>query len=283
MNITKLKSKLEKYFAFTEKELNKNKTTVRKDLKYFLECLNSGKVRAAEKSGNEYKVNVWVKKAILLAFKISRIVTAQAPFGGYFQDKELFIPRPGRFAGRNVRLVPNASCVRHGAHVADGCILMSPCYINIGAYVDEGTLIDSSALVGSCAQIGKKVHISAAAQIGGVLEPVGAVPVIIEDNVLIGGNCGIYEGVIIGKDAVIASGVILTSGTPVYDLVNEKILKSAPGAPLRIPQGAVVVMGARKIDNKFAKNNNLSIYTPLIIKYKDEKTGKKVKLEKTLR
>lgn len=282
MQINKLKSQLEKYFKYDDKEIKKNSVSIKKDLKLFIDCLNKGTLRAVEKNGNDYKVNLWVKQAILLAFKVSPIKRIEISKEVYFQDKELFMPK-SRFKGDNIRLVPNSSCVREGAYVGKNCILMSPSYVNVGAYVDDGTLIDSNALVGSCAQIGKNVHISAAAQIGGVLEPIGALPVIIEDNVLIGGNCGIYEGVIVGKGAVIASGVILTSGTAVYDLVNEKSYKSQENKPLRIPEGAVVVAGGRKISGRFAIDEGLSVYTPIIIKYKDEKTSQKVKIEKKLR
>lgn len=282
MNINKLKQKLEKYFTYDDKKLKINSETIKKDLKFFIDSLNNGLVRAVEKKGNDYKVNLWVKRAILLIFKVSPIKRIDVTKEVYFQDKELLIPK-SRFKNQNIRLVPNSSCVREGAYIGKNCILMSPSYVNVGAYVDNGALIDSNALVGSCAQIGKNVHISAAAQIGGVLEPVGALPVIIEDDVLIGGNCGVYEGVIVGKGAVIASGVILTSGTAVYDLVNKKIYKSQENNPLRIPEGAVVVAGGRKISGKFAKDEGLNIYTPIIIKYKDEKTSQKVKIEKKLR
>lgn len=283
MDIEKLKKRLEKYFSYVDKKLKAESNIIKKDLKLFLNYLNNGKIRVAEKKGGDYIVNAWIKKAILLIFKLCKVKTVNAGGQSYFYDKELIIPDGKRFAGKNIRLVPNASCVRFGAYIGKNCVLMSPCYVNIGAYVDEGTLLDSNALIGSCAQIGKKVHISAGAQIGGVLEPVGALPVIIEDGVLVGGNCGIYEGVIVEKDAVIAAGVILTSGTVVYDLAKKTSYRAAIGAPLRIPTGAVVVPGSRKINDKFALEKNLHIYTPIIIKYKDEKTRKKVKIEEDLR
>jgi 2,3,4,5-tetrahydropyridine-2-carboxylate N-succinyltransferase len=179
--------------------------------------------------------------------------------------------------------VPGGTTIRDGAFVAKNVIIMPPAYINVGAFVDEGTLVDSHALVGSCAQIGKRVHISAAAQIGGVLEPVGAMPVIIEDDVLVGGNCGVYEGTIVKRRAVIGSGVVLTGSTPVYDLLKEEIYRRTPEKPLIIPEGAVIVQGSRHIDGAFAKKHHLALYTPIIIKYRDEKTDAASALEESLR
>jgi 2,3,4,5-tetrahydropyridine-2-carboxylate N-succinyltransferase len=183
----------------------------------------------------------------------------------------------------NVRIVPGGTSVRNGCYIASGVIMMPPAYVNIGAFVDSGTMIDSHALVGSCAQLGKNIHLSAASQIGGVLEPANAVPVIIEDNVMIGGNCGVYEGVIVRKGAVLGSGVILTSSMKVFDLVNEKILQSSGDKPLEIPENAVVVAGSRGLSSEFALTNNLSLYTPIIIKYRDEKTTAKTSLTDILR
>ena len=182
-----------------------------------------------------------------------------------------------------IRIVPGGSTIRDGSYVAENVVLMPPCFVNVGAYVDDGTMIDSHALVGSCAQIGKRVHLSAAAQIGGVLEPVGAVPVIIEDDVLVGGNTGVYEGTIVRERAVLASGVILTRSTPVFDLPNARIIKSDGDKPLEIPAGAVVVQGSRAITKGFGKDNGLSIYAPIIVKYRDEKTDASTKLEDYLR
>ncbi|MFH1453554.1 MAG: 2,3,4,5-tetrahydropyridine-2,6-dicarboxylate N-succinyltransferase [Armatimonadota bacterium] len=283
LTVDNLKTKLEEYFTCSEEDLQKNKDMILAELKCFLNFLNSGEVRAVSKDGNDYKVNVWVKKAILLVFKLSGIKEIKVSNEIHFQDKELIIPNGNRFSGKQVRLVPNASYVREGSYIGKNCVLMSPSYVNIGAYVDDSSMIDSNALIGSCAQIGKKVHVSAGAYIGGVLEPVGGLPVIVEDGVLIGGNCGIYEGAIIEKGAVIASGVILTSGTAVYDMVKKKVYKASPGVPLRIPAGAIVVSGARGIEGDFAKEHNLSIYTPIIVKYKDQKTEEKVKIEQNLR
>jgi len=182
-----------------------------------------------------------------------------------------------------VRLVPGGSSIRDGSYVAPGVVLAPPCWINVGAYVDEGTMVDSHALVGSCAQIGKRVHLSAAAQIGGVLEPVNANPVVIEDDVLVGGNTGVYEGTIVRERAVLASGVILTRSTPLFDLPNGTIIKSDGDKPLEVPAGAVVVQGSRAVSSGFGKENGLSIYCPIIVKYRDEKTDSSTKLEDYLR
>jgi len=199
-----------------------------------------------------------------------------------FFDKETYPLRPVAVEDK-VRIVPGGSSIRDGSYIAENVVLMPPCYVNVGAYVDEGTMIDSHALVGSCAQIGKRVHLSAAAQIGGVLEPVNATPVVIEDDVLVGGNTGVYEGTIVRERAVLASGVILTRSTPVFDLPNERIIKSEHGGSLEIPAGAVVVQGARAISNTFGKNNGLSIYCPIIVKYRDAKTDDSTRLEDYLR
>jgi len=244
--------------------------------------LNRGEVRAAELQNGNWKVNTWVKKGILLAFRVG--VLREIPGDDVFNfiDKDTMGVR--QFAvNQNVRIVPGGSVVRDGAYIAQSVVMMPPSYVNIGAYVDEGTMIDSHALIGSCAQIGKRVHCSAAAQIGGVLEPIGSMPVIIEDDVFIGGNCGIYEGTIVKRWAVIGAGVILTGGTPVYDLVQKTIHKKSSTSPLTIPEGAVVVAGNRRINLPFAQEHNLSIYTPIIIKYRDEKTDASTVLEENLR
>jgi 2,3,4,5-tetrahydropyridine-2-carboxylate N-succinyltransferase len=228
-------------------------------------------------------VNAWVKRGILLGFRMGKMVTMS--FSGetfQFFDKETFPLRPMNLDDR-IRIVPGGSTIRDGSYVAPNVVLMPPCYVNVGAYVDEGTMIDSHALVGSCAQIGKRVHLSAAAQIGGVLEPVSANPVVIEDDVLIGGNTGVYEGTIVRARAVLASGVILTRSTPVFDLVKSAIYKSDGEKPLEIPAGAVVVQGARAVTSGFGKENGLSIYAPVIVKYRDERTDAATKLEDYLR
>ena len=249
----------------------------------FLGKLNKGEIRAAEPStdGN-WKVNEWVKKGILILFSFGKLQETRIDDNFKFYDKHT-IPLQNISLQHNIRLVPGGSSIRSGAYVASGVICMPPMYINIGAYIDEATMIDSHALAGTCCQIGKRVHISAASQIGGVLEPPNARPVIIEDDVLVGGNCGIYEGVLVRKKSVIAAGVILTSSTKVFDLVNDRIIKSESDIPLEIPENAVVVPGSRSINTDFGKEYGLSIYTPLIIKYRDDKTNKKVGLEELLR
>lgn len=251
-------------------------------LNEFLDALNSGLIRSAEKNeSGDWVTNIWVKKGILQIFKYSQMVEMT---GGQFNffDKDLLTTQ--KFSLQSgVRIVPGGSSIRNGCFVANSVICMPPMYVNIGSYIDEGTMIDSHALVGTCAQIGKRVHLSAAAQIGGVLEPAGANPVIIEDDVMIGGNCGVYEGVIVRKRAVLSSGVILNASTKVYDIVNNKILQSEDKKPLEIPEGAVVVSGTRPINSEFGKENGLSVYSPIIIKYRDERTDSKTALEQALR
>jgi 2,3,4,5-tetrahydropyridine-2-carboxylate N-succinyltransferase len=270
-------------------------------------ALNEGRVRAAEPdpgSPTGWKVNAWVKKGILLGFRIGRVVgmdlgvgegstlpllgitdaTGRKPEGltYQFRDKHTFplkqIPR-----NQNVRVVPGGSSIRDGCYIGKNVTCMPPMYVNVGAYVDDGAMIDSHALVGSCAQVGKRVHLSAAAQIGGVLEPVGAMPVIVEDEVLVGGNCGVYEGTIVGKGTILAAGTILTGSTPVYDLVRDAVYRREGEKPLMIPAGAVVVPGARAITKERGKELGLSLCTPVIIKYRDEKTDQAVRLEELLR
>src|SRR6185369_4081648 len=220
---------------------------------------------------------------ILLGFRMGKVVEMSMETETLrFFDKDTYPLRPMTVDDK-VRIVPGGSTIRDGVYIAENVVLMPPCYVNVGAYVDEGTMIDSHALVGSCAQIGKRVHLSAAAQIGGVLEPVGAVPVVIEDDVLVGGNTGVYEGTIVRRRAVLASGVILTRSTPVFDLPNERIIKSEGENSLEIPAGAVVVQGSRAVTNDFGKENGLSIYCPIIVKYRDEKTDASTKLEDYLR
>jgi 2,3,4,5-tetrahydropyridine-2-carboxylate N-succinyltransferase len=251
-------------------------------LEDFLQALNVGEIRAAtcDESGT-WTVHQWVKQGILMLFKVG-VLKDMAISGMPFFDKHT-IPLKEMSISDNVRLVPGGSAIRTGSYIAPGVICMPPMYINIGAYVDSGTMVDSHALVGTCAQIGKNVHISAAAQIGGVLEPAGARPVIIEDNVMIGGNCGVYEGVMIRNRAVLGTGVILNASTHVYDLVNGIVIKPKAGEPLEIPANAVVIPGSRSIDSPFGREHGLSISTPLIVKYRDEKTDAKTALEDALR
>ena len=245
--------------------------------------LNNGSVRSAEPDGNGgWKVNMWVKQGILLLFKYGSLTDMSINDSFKFYDKN-FNSLKAFSLEDNVRIVPGGSSIRTGCYLAKGVICMPPMYINIGSYVDEGSMIDSHALVGTCAQIGKRVHLSAAAQVGGVLEPPGARPVIIEDDVLIGGNCGIYEGTLVRKRAVFGSGVIVTASTKIYDLVNERIIKSEPGIPLEIPEGAVLIPGARAVNTPFGLEHKLSIASPMIIKYRDDKTDAKTALEEALR
>ncbi|HEY0458062.1 MAG TPA: 2,3,4,5-tetrahydropyridine-2,6-dicarboxylate N-succinyltransferase [Pyrinomonadaceae bacterium] len=250
----------------------------------FKAALRRGVIRAAEKDeAGAWQTNAWVKRGILLGFKMGKMVEMSKESETFqFFDKETYPLRPTALEDK-IRIVPGGSTIRDGSYVAENVVLMPPCYVNVGAYVEEGTMIDSHALVGSCAQIGKRVHISAAAQIGGVLEPVNANPVIIEDDCLIGGNTGVYEGVIVREKVVLASGVILTRSTPVFDLVKGEILKSTPEKSLEIPAGAVVVQGSRAITSGFGKENGLSLYAPVIVKYRDEKTDASTKLEDYLR
>jgi len=249
----------------------------------FRTALARGEVRAAERtSTGAWCVNTWVKRGILLGFRIGALVEMPAAAGSRFFDKDTYPLRPTTLADR-VRIVPGGSSIRDGAYVAPGVVCMPPMYVNVGAYVDEGAMIDSHVLVGSCAQIGKRVHLSAAAQIGGVLEPVGALPVIVEDDVLVGGGCGIYEGTIVRRRAVLAAGTILTGSTAVYDVVREQIYRRSAEGPLEIPSGAVVVPGARAVPGAAAARWGLSLYTPVIIKYRDEKTDAAALLEADLR
>ena len=245
-------------------------------------ALNRGEVRSAEKKDGEWIVNSWVKQGILLGFRMGVITEMGHDPNLKFFDKDTYPTRPTTVS-ENIRIVPGGSSIRDGAYIAPSVVCMPPMYVNAGAYVDEGTMIDSHALVGSCAQIGKRVHISAAAQIGGVLEPVGAVPVIIEDDVLVGGNCGVYEGTIVRERAVLATGTTLTGSTPVYDLVRNEVYLRKADKPLEIPAGAVVVPGARAIQTEPGKSWGLSLYAAIIVKYRDEKTERSVQLEDYLR
>ena len=246
-------------------------------------ALAAGAVRAAEREpGGAWRVNAWVKRGILLGFRLGRLV-AYAPEGPFpFFDKDTWPPRRFR-AEDGVRIVPGGSSVRDGAYLAPGVVCMPPSFVNAGAYVGAGTMIDSHALVGSCAQIGKRVHLSAAAQIGGVLEPVGALPVIIEDDVLVGGNCGVYEGTIVCEGAVLAPGTILTGATPIYDAVKGELVRRTGDCPLEIPAGAVVVPGSRPVRTGPGASAGVSLYTPVIVKYRDRKTEVSVQLEDLLR
>lgn len=283
-----MKEQIEHLIALSPDEFPRHRIAALDTFTKLRNELNAGRIRAAEpdpETSTGWRVNTWVKNGILLGFRLGDVKPVNAATPWSFFDKSTL---PVRFfrSTEMVRIVPGGTTIRDGCYVAPGVIVMPPAYINIAAYVGKGTLVDSHALVGSCAQIGERVHISAAAQIGGVLEPAGAMPVIVEDDVLIGGNCGVYEGCVIKKRAVLGSGVILTGSTPIYDMVNGTIIKRPSDTePLVVPEGAVIVAGTRSVGNKsdFAKEHGLSLYAPIIIKYRDEKTDAKTALEGALR
>jgi 2,3,4,5-tetrahydropyridine-2-carboxylate N-succinyltransferase len=253
-----------------------------KTIGLFLAELEKGTIRAATRDDmGEWKAEPWVKEGILAAFRFGHL--AEFASGSLsFIDKDTLPVR--RFKVQDgIRIVPGGSAIRRGAYVAKGVVMMPPAYVNVGAYVDEDTMIDSHALVGSCAQIGKRVHLSAGAQIGGVLEPIGNLPVVIEDDVVVGGNCGIYEGTVVRTRAVIGAGVIITGSTPVYDVVRGQVYRKTAERALEIPYGAVVVPGTRKMRGAFAEQHDLQIATPMIVKYRDEKTDSSTALEEALR
>ena len=259
----------------------------------FLRLLSEGGARAAERGPAGWHAVEWVKKGILLAFKVGRTrpfqphPTAPNPdFGGstlLFFDRDTLPLRETRGEEQNIRIVPGGSSIREGAYLAPNVVVMPPAFVNVGAYVDEGTMIDSHALVGSCAQIGQRVHLSAGAQIGGVLEPVGARPVIIEDDVMVGGNVGMFEGTLVACRCVLAPGVQLTRSTAVYDLVRGEVYRASPEQPLTIPEGAVVVPGARPARGAFAETHGVQLYAPVIVKYRDSSTDAVTALEDVLR
>jgi 2,3,4,5-tetrahydropyridine-2-carboxylate N-succinyltransferase len=254
-----------------------------------LDALEAGSVRAAEKdpATGEWRAVPWVKRGILLGFRVGGMIdmsirSSNEDIALCFFDKDTYPPRSMSLAD-GVRIVPGGSSIRRGAYVASGVVCMPPMYINVGAYVGSGTMIDSHALVGSCAQVGERVHLSAAAQLGGVLEPVNASPVVVEDDVVVGGNCGIYEGTVVRRRAVIGAGVVLTRGTPVYDLERQTVHRAENGKPLIIPENAVVVPGARAVKGEWGQAQGISLQTPVIVKYRDEKTDAATALESWLR
>jgi 2,3,4,5-tetrahydropyridine-2-carboxylate N-succinyltransferase len=251
-----------------------------------LSALERGELRAAERAADgKWSAVPWVKRGILLGFRLGKLVDMSVGAGGSalpFVDKDTF-PVQSFTVDRGVRLVPGGSSVRRGAYIASGVVCMPPMYVNVGAWIGTGSMVDSHALVGSCAQIGERVHLSAAAQIGGVLEPVNASPVVIEDEVLVGGNCGVYEGTIVRSRAVLAAGVVLTRGTPVFDLVNERVIRADAERPLEIPADAVVVPGARRVTQGWGAEQGISLQTPVIVKYRDERTDVATALEGWLR
>ncbi|MGE0882337.1 MAG: 2,3,4,5-tetrahydropyridine-2,6-dicarboxylate N-succinyltransferase [Blastocatellales bacterium] len=284
MTTENLESQIEKFFALPAAELTGDvRQQALTAFNEFKTALNRGEVRAASRSDSgQWQVHQWVKRGILLGFRLGGMVDYSIDENFRYFDKETY-PTKRVTITDGVRIVPGGTTVREGAYLASGVTIMPPAYINVGAYVDEGTMVDSHALVGSCAQVGKRCHISAAAQIGGVLEPVGALPVIIEDDVLVGGNCGIYEGTIVRERAILASGVTLTGSTPLFDAVKGNIYRREADNPLEVPAGAVVVPGSRAITVGAAKDWGLSVYAPIIIKYRDDKTEASVKLEEFLR
>jgi len=264
-------------------EIESDDIRIQSILTDLLDGLERGEFRAAERdSKGNWQVHAWVKQGILLVFRGSTTVSMGETSFASFRDRAPLTPRH-LDQQHNVRLVPGGSAVRRGSFVASGVTIMPPAYINVGAYVDSDSMIDSHALVGSCAQIGSFVHISAAAQIGGVLEPVGARPVIVEDHALVGGGCGLYEGVLVGEGAVLASGLILTVTTPIFDTVHDRVLRGTPEDGLIIPPGAVVVPGARRVKGMFAEQHGLGMACGIIVKYRDTATDKRVRLERLLR
>src|SRR3569832_136774 len=275
-----LREQIESLAAREDNQFSREDRAIFDELK---RALNRGEVRAAEKNASgKWIVNSWVKQGLLLGFRMGATIDMSLAESFKFFDKDTYPSRPTQIED-SVRIVPGGSTIRDGVYIAPGVVCMPPMFVNAGAYVDEGTMIDSHALVGSCAQIGKRVHISAAAQIGGVLEPVGAVPVIIEDDVLVGGNCGVYEGTIVRERAVLAAGTILTGATPVYDLVRGEVYRRTESGPLEIPAGAVVVPGSRAVTTERGRDWGLSLYAAIIVKYRDEKTDTAVRLEDYLR
>jgi 2,3,4,5-tetrahydropyridine-2-carboxylate N-succinyltransferase len=309
-SVMSLQEKIEQYFAAGASAADDSNA-----MGAFLElraALEAGEIRAAEPDASAptgWRVNAWVKRGILLGFRLGQMegsgcdehasltssVRASIPSGSPEGSSGLFLSSGFSFVDKHtyparrfmpeqgIRVVPGGSSVRAGAFLAKGVVAMPPMYVNVGAYVDEGTMIDSHALVGSCAQLGKRVHLSAASQVGGVLEPVNASPVVLEDDVLVGGNCGVYEGTIVRRRAVLAAGTVLTRGTPVYDVVRGEVLRADAGQPLIIPEGAVVVPGARAVGKGKGQEWGLSVYTPVIVKYRDEKTELSLALEDLLR
>src|SRR5579859_1308329 len=276
-------SEIEQLFDFLPAQYTEEH---RRTFEAFKVALNRGEARAAEPdaaSKTGWRINAWVKKGILLGFRMGEVVDMSVDRERQpFFDKDTYPVKAVNLASQ-LRIVPGGSSIRDGAYVGRGVTCMPPMFINAGAYVDQGTMVDSHALIGSCAQIGRNCHISAGAQIGGVLEPIGALPVIIEDEVMVGGNCGVYEGVVVKRRAVLGSGVILNGSTAVYDLVREQIHTATDGSPLTIPEEAVVVPGARAISQPAGQRWNLSLYTPIIVKYRDARTNERVQLENLFR
>jgi 2,3,4,5-tetrahydropyridine-2,6-dicarboxylate N-succinyltransferase len=278
--MSELRQRIERIAAQPAEQ--RDRDVARRALLELLEGLENGQLRAAEPDGHGgWRANGWVKQGILLGFALGEMADFSSPPFSFF-DKDTF-PVRGFTPHDGVRIVPGGSTIRRGAYVARGVVCMPPMYVNVGAYVDTGSMVDSHALVGSCAQIGKRVHLSAAAQVGGVLEPIGARPVVIEDDVFVGGGCGIYEGCLVRRGAVLAAGVILTGSTRVYDLVNETVIRGSGEHPLEIPENAVLVPGTRAHDSDFGREHGLSLSAPVIVKYRDQSTNASTTLEEALR
>ncbi len=275
----KLREEIERFSA---EPAPSDPDAARRAVERLMAALGDGSLRAARRGRSGWEAVEWVKAGILLAFRVGRTARYEGRAQEYF-DRDTLPLRETEGVAENVRIVPGGTSVRAGAYLAPGVVIMPPAYINVGAYVGEGTMIDSHALVGSCAQIGARVHISAGAQIGGVLEPVGLRPVIIEDEAVVGGNAGVFEGTLVGRRAVIAPGVNLTASTPVYDLVHDTIYRAEPGRPLTVPEGAVVAPGSRRVSGAFAGAHGLQLYAPVIVKYRDGKTDAATALEEALR
>ena len=248
-----------------------------------LAALEAGEVRAAIPRAGGWDVQPWVKQGILLAFRVGENVASDVPPVFHFRDRDTLPTWDPKGSGRSVRVVPGGTTIRRGAHLGEGVVVMPPAYVNVGAWVGPRTLIDSHVLVGSCAQVGSGVHLSAAAQVGGVLEPIGSLPVVIEDDVFVGGGCGVYEGTRVRARAVLAAGVILTRSVAVMDLVQARILRAGEGEPLEIPEGAVVVPGARPAAGSYAREQGVLLQTPVIVKYRDAGTDAAAALEDALR
>jgi len=277
-----MNEQIESVRTAVEQEFASPTKNAEKVFRTFLALLDKGIVRTADCINGEWRANQWVKQGILLGFRLGKLKDVPGSGTAAFFDKHT-LPLKHLSRKDNVRIVPGGTSIRKGAYVSPSVIVMPPAFINIGAWIGPDTMVDSHALVGSCAVIGARVHLSAAVQIGGVLEPIGALPVIVEDDVMIGGQCGIFEGTIIRRRAVLGTGVILNASTPVYDLVHQRIVPRTANGTLIIPENAVVIAGSRAVTSPFGKEHGLSIYTPLIVKYRDEKTDARTALEQSLR
>lgn len=281
-HLSSWKQTIESALAARDVDVDRDMSAAHAAFESFLEALESGECRAASPDASgHWHVARDVKQLILYGFRLGRLVESHS-HDAHFCDKHNLWPAQQSLATRGIRIVPGGTAVRRGAYIGAGVTIMAPAYVNIGAYIGRGTMIDSHVTVGSCAQVDENCHISAAAQLGGVLEPVGALPVIVEDTAFIGGNSGIYEGTHVHRGAVIATGTIITRATPIYDLVNETVIRPIDGV-LHVPENAVVVPGSRAVDTPFARQNGLSLYAPIIVKYRDDKTAASVVLESILR